>query len=70
MNKNVGTIDRTIRGIAGLVGVALFVTGIVQGTLGLIALVAGLVLLGTAVFGWCPPYALLGINTGAKKSAE
>jgi len=70
MNKNVGTIDRSIRGIAGLVGIALFATGVVTGTLGIIALVVGVVLLGTAIFGWCPPYALLGINTGAKKSAQ
>jgi hypothetical protein len=27
----------------------------------------GIVPLVTAVVGWCPPYALLGINTGAAK---
>jgi len=70
MNKNVGTIDRTIRAIVGLVGIALFATGFVEGTLGIIALVVGIVLLGTAAIGWCPPYSLLGINTGAKKSTE
>ena len=70
MNKNVGTIDRTIRGIIGLAGIAIFATGIVEGTLGIIALVVGIVMLGTAVIGWCPPYSLLGINTGAKKSTE
>ena len=68
MNKNVGAIDRTIRGIVGLVGIALFATGIVEGTLGIIALVVGIVMLGTAAIGWCPPYSLLGINTGAKKA--
>jgi hypothetical protein len=70
MNKNVGTIDRTIRGIVGLVGIALFATGIVAGTLGIIALIVGIVLLGTALIGWCPPYDLLGINTGAKKNVK
>jgi len=70
MNKNVGTIDRTIRGIAGLAGIALFATGMVEGTPGIIALVVGVVLLGTAAIGWCPPYSLLGINTGAKKSTK
>lgn len=68
MNKNVGTIDRAIRGIVGLAGIALFATGIVEGTLGIIALVVGVVILGTAAIGWCPPYSLLGINTGAKKT--
>lgn len=70
MSKNVGTIDRTIRGIVGLAGIALFATGIVEGTLEIITLVVGIVILGTAVIGWCPPYSLLGINTGAKKSTE
>ena len=70
MNKNVGSIDRTIRGVAGMVAIALYALGILAGTLGIVALVAGIVLLGTAIIGWCPPYALLGINTGAKKSSD
>lgn len=70
MNKNVGTIDRGIRALVGLAGIALFATGTVEGTMGIIALVVGVVMLGTSAIGWCPPYALLGINTGAKKSAE
>jgi len=70
MNKNVGTIDRAIRGIAGIIGIALYALGTLTGTLGIVALVAGIVLLGTAIIGWCPPYSLLGINTGAKKSPE
>jgi hypothetical protein len=70
MKKNVGTIDRAIRGIAGLAGIALFATGMVAGTLGIVALVVGVVLLGTAIFGWCPPYMLLGINTGGSATKE
>jgi hypothetical protein len=70
MNKNVGTIDRAIRGLVGLVAIALFATGVVEGTIGIIALVVGVVMLGTAAIGWCPPYALLGINTCGIKSAK
>ena len=70
MNKNVGSIDRAIRAIAGIIAIALYVLGILGGTLGIVALVVGIVLLGTAIMGWCPPYALLGINTGAKQSSE
>ena len=70
MNKNVGTIDRTIRGLAGLIGIALFATGVVEGTIAIIALVVGVVLLGTAAIGWCPPYALLGISTCGIKSSK
>jgi hypothetical protein len=42
-----------------------------QGALGIVALVAGIVMLGTAAIGWCPPYALLGINTcGVKQDPK
>lgn len=67
MQKNVGTIDRTIRGVAGVALIAVFVLGALEGTAGIVALVVGIVMLGTAAIGWCPPYSLLGINTGAAK---
>lgn len=70
MKKNVGTIDRTIRGLAGIAAIVAYVMGMLQGTLGIVALVIGVVLIGTAVFSWCPPYALLGINTCGVKSPE
>lgn len=70
MNKNVGTIDRSVRAIVGIAGIAVFALGLLQGTLGIIALVVGIVMLGTSVIGWCPPYALLGINTCGIKTAE
>jgi len=63
MKKNVGTIDRSIRGLVGIALLAAYFLGAVQGTLGIVALVFGIVLLGTAAIGWCPPYTLLGINT-------
>ena len=71
MQKNVGSIDRAIRALVGIGLLAVFFLGIVQGTLGIVALVAGIVMLGTAVIGWCPPYSLLGINTcGVKQDPE
>ncbi|MEO1745613.1 MAG: DUF2892 domain-containing protein [Pseudomonadota bacterium] len=69
MMQNVGTIDRAIRALAGLGLVGLFLIGTVTGTLGWLALLVGVVLLGTAAMGWCPPYALLGIRTCAVKKA-
>ncbi len=68
MKKNVGTVDRAIRAIVGIIAIAAFALGMVQGTLGIVALVVGVVMLGTAVLSWCPPYALLGINTCGTKS--
>jgi hypothetical protein len=61
MTCNVGKIDRIIRGVVGAAAVAY---GVMNGNI--IADVIGGVLLFTAVIGWCPPYALLGINTGCK----
>ena len=71
MQKNVGTIDRAIRALAGIALLAAYFLGGVQGTAGIVALVAGFVMLGTAAIGWCPPYALLGINTcGVKQNPK
>jgi hypothetical protein len=61
MTCNVGKIDRIVRGI---IGAAALAWGVMNGNI--IADVVGAVLLFTAIIGWCPPYALLGINTGCK----
>lgn len=61
MTCNIGKIDRIIRGVAGI---ALLGWGIMNGNM--IADIVGGVILLTALIGWCPPYALLGINTGCK----
>jgi hypothetical protein len=58
MTKNVGAMDRTVRIVAGLVLIALAATGSIGGW-GWI----GVVPLATGLLGWCPPYAMLGINT-------
>ncbi len=57
MKKNVGGIDKIMRIIVGLgvIGAGLFF----QGWWGII----GLVLLLTALIGWCPPYAIFGLNS-------
>jgi len=70
MNKNVGTIDRSIRAIVGIAAIAAYALDMVTGTPGIITLVVGIVMLGTSAIGWCPPYALLGINSCGTKTAE
>ena len=62
MKSNVGSIDRGIRVVAGLSLIALATTGTVGfwGWLGVVPLATGLI-------GWCPPYAMLGINTCSMK---
>ncbi len=66
MKPNMGTVDRVIRAIVGIVLIAAFLLELLAGTIGIIALVVAVVLLLTAALRWCPPYALLGVNTGAK----
>jgi hypothetical protein len=58
MKVNVGNIDRAIRAILGLVLIALAATGTV-GVWGWI----GVVVLLTAVFSFCPAYAIFGMST-------
>jgi len=65
MKCNIGKIDRIIRAV---LGVGLLGWGIMNGSI--IADIVGGVLLLTVIIGWCPPYALLGINTGCKTKDE
>lgn len=62
MTKNVGGIDRTLRIVIGLALIAAAATGTIGlwGYLGALPLVTGLV-------GWCPPYAIFGLNTCSMK---
>lgn len=64
MLRNVGTVDRVLRTLVGLVLIALTLTGAI-GVWGWI----GLVPLATALIGFCPAYPLLGINTCGTKRA-
>jgi hypothetical protein len=58
MNKNVGSLDRGIRIVAGLVLLSLTVIGpkTLWGLVGIVPLL-------TALFSWCPAYTLFGIRT-------
>ena len=62
MTKNVGTVDKVIRIIAGL---AIIGAGVYYqnwwGAIGLVPLL-------TALIGWCPAYSLLGIKTTGSSS--
>ena len=61
MKNNIGNIERIGRIVVGLGIMSLAVVGPQSpwALLGAIPLITGLV-------GWCPPYALLGINTCGK----
>ncbi|MBL8201555.1 MAG: DUF2892 domain-containing protein [Chromatiales bacterium] len=58
MNKNVGSLDRGLRVVAGLALLSLTVIGpkTLWGLIGIVPLL-------TALVGWCPAYTLFGIRT-------
>lgn len=62
MKCNTGMIDRTVRVIAGLVLIALAATSTigVWGWIGVVPLLTG-------IFGFCPGYAIFGMNTCSTK---
>lgn len=62
MSPNIGNTERIIRAIVGIALIAIVFVGpqTPWGWLGVIPLA-------TALLGWCPPYALLGINTCGRK---
>lgn len=58
MKKNVGSVDRALRVVAGLVLLSLTVIGpkTMWGLIGIVPLL-------TALVGWCPAYTPFGIST-------
>ena len=60
MTGNVGKIDKVLRIVAGIFLLALFF--ILDGSARWLGLI-GLVPLVTGLVGWCPAYAMIGVNT-------
>lgn len=67
MKKNMGSVDRIIRVILAVVFGALYFTGTVTGTLGLVLLILGVVFLATSTISFCPLYAPFGLSTCPKE---
>jgi hypothetical protein len=63
MKKNVGGTDKIIRYAIALLIAALYYTGVVEGTLGLVLLIFAVVLILTGFLNFCPLYLPFGINT-------
>ncbi len=60
MTRNIGNTERLLRAILGIALIAGFF--LTSGTYSWLYLL-GIIPLGTAIIGWCPPYCLLGIST-------
>ncbi len=63
MKPNMGTVDRTIRGVVVLIIAALFFFGQVSGVAAVILGVIAVAFLVTSMIGWCPLYVPLGFST-------
>jgi len=70
MKKNMGTIDRVLRTILALAMIALYYTGVVSGTLGIILIVFSVIFLLTSLISFCPLYLPFGLSTIRKKFAD
>jgi hypothetical protein len=69
MKKNMGSADKIIRFILAIIFVALYFTGTVTGTAGIVLLVLAGVFVLTSLVSFCPLYAPFGLKT-CKTSVE
>lgn len=70
MTSNVGTTDRVIRIVLGILFIGLGLGHIVTGGLAIAAYVVGGVALVTAVIQYCPAWSVFGINTCPLKPSQ
>ena len=68
MTRNESNLDRSIRVIIGIALIAAWWLGWLSGTLAIISVIVGTVLVLTGLFGFCPIYAAFGLNTCPVKS--
>ncbi len=68
MKTNLGSADKIVRILIAAVVAALYFTHVITGTLGLILLALGGILLATALVSFCPLYYMLGINSCPRKA--
>jgi len=69
MKINMAKWDRVLRASIALVIAALYFTGTLGGTLGIVLLVLATIFLVSSAFGVCPVYSLLRIRTGGRSDA-
>jgi hypothetical protein len=67
MKANMGTADKFIRVLIGVLIAVLYYLNVISGTTAIIILAIGIVLLITSLASFCPLYTLLGIHTCKRK---
>ncbi len=66
MKANIGSLDKVIRIFLAIVFAMLYITKMVEGTVSIMLLVVGGVLLLTSIINFCPLYAIMGLNSNKK----
>jgi hypothetical protein len=67
MKKNVGKIDRIIRGLVAVAILLLYLTHQINGNIAAFFAIIALVMFLTSTLGFCPCYIRLNVNTLKKK---
>lgn len=67
MKANMGSLDRILRVVLAAVFAALYFTGVVEGTLGIVLIVVAVIFALTSLISFCPLYPIFGINTKGGK---
>lgn len=70
MKRNMGFLDRTVRTVLAIAVIGFSYTGLISGTLVIVLNVLAAVFLATSIFGYCPLYSLLHINTCPKMKQQ
>jgi hypothetical protein len=63
MNKNMGTVDRTVRTVAAAIIAVMLLTGQLSGTLAVVLGIVAIAFLVTSMFAFCPAYLPFKIST-------
>lgn len=70
MKKNMGSTDKIIRIIIAVIMGALYFTGTISGTLGIVLLALAVIFVFTSLISFCPLYLPFGINTCSTKEKK
>ena len=66
MKANMGTLDKALRVAVAAVITGLYVGNVISGTIAIVGLVVVGIFLLTSIIGFCPLYAVFGLNTCKK----
>ena len=70
LTQNLGTVDRTIRVLAGLAIGVLYFTNVISGTVAIVLGIVAIAFIVTSFIGWCPAYLPIGLSTRKRPPAD